>query len=71
MLNKANYMLEVLAWQNATPHKKSQLAAHKAKRPKPFVPDFMKGDQSQEGINAESEKHTVEDVQAILELPRG
>lgn len=70
-MNNAVHLLEVLSWQNATPNKKGQLAAHNAKKPKPFVPDFMKGAVDESGINKESEKHTVEDIKAILAQPRG
>lgn len=71
LANRTNYLLEILAWQNATPHKKSKQAAHKANKPKPFVPDFMKQDVSQEGINEGSEALTVDDVDSILNMPRG
>lgn len=68
--NKTNYLLELLLWQN-TPVKKGQKEAHNRRKPKPFIPDFMKGKQPESAINKGSEKHTVDDIKSILALPRG
>jgi len=69
-LNKANYLLELKLWQD-TPVKKGERAAHNRKKPKPFVPEFLKGDQPVSEINKETEKRTVDDIKSILALPRG
>lgn len=68
--NRANYLLELKLWQD-TPVKKGQKEAHNRRKPKPYVPDFMKGDKVAGEINRESEKHTVDDIKSILALPRG
>lgn len=67
--NKIAYLLEIIAWQNATPAKKGEIARHKRNKPKPFVPDFMKGEEKKTDKGAET--HTVDDIKSILALPRG
>lgn len=69
-LNKANYLLELKLWQD-TPVKKGERASHNRKKPKPFVPDFLKGEQPVSEINKETQKRTVDDIKSILALPRG
>lgn len=69
-LNKVTYLLELKLWQD-TPVKKGQTAAHNRRKPKPFVPDFLKSQQPESEINKETEKHTVDDIKSILALPRG
>lgn len=67
--NKTNHLLELLLWQNAyDPKKKSQ---HKANRPKPFIPEFMKPEQPPSEISKEAETMTVDDVKSWLATPRG
>lgn len=68
--NKTNYLLELLLWQN-TPVKKGQRDAHNRRKPKPFVPDFLKGQEPEAEINKGSVKRTVSDIKSILDLPRG
>jgi hypothetical protein len=68
--NKTNYLLELVLWQN-TPVKKGEKAAHNRRKPKPFVPDFLKTKQPESPINKGSVKRTVDDVKSILSLPRG
>lgn len=68
--NRANYLLELKLWQD-TPIKKGERAMHNRRKPKPYVPDFMKGELPVSEINKDSEKHTVDDIKSILALPRG
>lgn len=69
-LNKISYLLELKLWQD-TPVKKGQIEGHKRRKPKPFVPDFLRGKQPESEINKGSIKHTVDDIKSILSLPRG
>lgn len=68
--NKTNYLLELKLWQD-TPVKKGERAAHNRRKPKPYVPDFMKAEQPQSDINKDSDKHTISDIKSILAQPRG
>lgn len=68
--NKANYLLELKLWQD-TPVKKGQKDAHNRRKPKPFVPEFMRSKETTSAINKDSAKHTVDDIKSILALPRG
>ena len=61
--NKANYLLEVIAWQNANEGVKK---SKQTPKPEPFVPEFMK-DRS---INNDAVKYETEDIKAILSMPR-
>lgn len=63
LANRANYLLEVLIWQNANEGVKKHKQTAK---PPPFVPDFMKGVE----VAPDAEKHTVDDIKAILAKPR-
>lgn len=69
-LNKTTYLLELVLWQN-TQVKKGQLASHNRRKPKPYVPDFMKSELPVSEINKDSEKHTVDDIKRLLAMPRG
>ena len=69
-LNRANYLLELKLWQD-TPIKKGQKDMHNRRKPKPFVPDFMRNKEQEAAINKGSEKRTVSDIKSILALPRG
>lgn len=69
-LNKVTYLLELKLWQD-TPVTKGQKAAHNRRKPKPFVPDFLRTQQPESEINKETEKRTVDDIKSILALPRG
>lgn len=69
-LNKVTYLLELKLWQD-TPVKKGEKASHNRKKPKPFVPDFLKSKMPEAEINKETEKRTVDDIKSILSLPRG
>lgn len=66
LANKANYVLEVLAWQNT---KDAQKRAPR-KAPKPFVPDFMVNMEETRAINRDSVAQPVESIKEILARPR-
>jgi len=68
--NKSNYLLELKLWQD-TPIKKGEKAMHNRRKPKPFIPEFMKVKQPPNQINKDSETRTVDDIKSILSLPRG
>lgn len=67
--NKTNHLLELLLWQNSFDGKKK--AEWKAKKPKPFVPDFMKKPEPPSPINNGAEAHTTDDIRSILAQARG
>lgn len=69
LANKTTYLLELLLWQNAYDPKNK--ARHKANKPKPFVPPFLKPPKETSPINNESQTHTVDDIKSILAQPRG
>jgi len=69
--NKANYLLELITWQNATPSNKAKLAKHKLNKPQLYIPDFMKPKQPPSAINKGSEAMTVDDIKSWLNTPRG
>lgn len=62
--NKTNHLLELLLWQNSAGPKNK--AKHKANKPKPFIPDFMKPEIEPSGINKEVVAHTTAEIDAIL-----
>lgn len=64
LLNKANYLLEVLAWQKANEGVKKSLQTEK---PTLFLPDFMQNKEKQKDV----ESHDVDDIREILARPRG
>ena len=68
--NKTTHLLELLLWQAGTPSKKGERARHKANKPKPFMPDFMKRSQAGTGMNESVEAMTVDDVKSWLAVPR-
>lgn len=69
--NKTNYLLELKLWQD-TPVRKGEKAAHNARKPKPFLPDFMKDPIEPDlTINKDVEKMSVDDVKSWLDVPRG
>ncbi len=68
--NKTTYLLELLLWQAGTPSKKGERAKHKANKPKPFMPEFMKRSQKGTGMNEGVEPMTVDDVKSWLAVPR-
>ena len=68
MANRTNYLLEILAWQKSfNPKKKAQWMAAK---PKVFTPDFMVDKEKTNALNKDIEAHTVDEIKAILALPR-
>ena len=71
LTNKSNYLLELLAWQNATPNTKAKRARHMRDKPHLFVPPFLRELLPQSEINKGSVKRTVDDIKSILALPRG
>lgn len=66
LLNKLNYLTEVLAWQNTKDAQKRL----PRKAPKPFVPDFMKNVEETRKINRDSVVQDVDSIKAILARPR-
>lgn len=68
-LNKAVYYLEVLAWQNATPHERGKKAEHMQNKPQLYRPDFMPKPESsiQKGIMAAD----VDTIKELLSRKRG
>lgn len=66
--NKTNFLLETIIWQNSYDPKKK--AEHKSRKPKPFVPDFMKQAAAPSAINKGSEIHNTDDIRNILAKPR-
>lgn len=71
LANKTNYLLETIIWQNATPQTKGKVAAHKAKQPKPFVPDFLKKAVQKSSSKGSGTDMTVDDVKSWLNNKRG
>lgn len=69
--NKTNFLLELIAWQNATPNTKAKRAMHDQKKPKPFVPEFMKQALPQSEINKGNDAMPIDDVKSWLSVPRG
>lgn len=67
-LNKVVYLLELQIWQQSYDPKKK--AEHKAKKPKPFTPDFIKQNSEPSEINKGVEVHTTDDIRDILAKPR-
>lgn len=68
--NRQNYLLELKLWQD-TPVKKGQKDMHNRRKPKPFIPPFMRQSKPEGDINKESEAMTVDDVKSWLSVPRG
>ena len=66
LLNKLNYLTEVLAWQNT----KDAQKRNPSKAPKPFVPDFMKNMEETRKINRDSVAQDVDSIKALLAKPR-
>lgn len=66
LLNKANYTLELLAWQN------TQDATKKPPRniPKPFIPDFMRNVDKTRTMSKDSVALDVDDMREFLSRPR-
>lgn len=67
LANKANYLLEVLAWQKT----KDATKKSPRHRPKPFVPDFMKPKGAEAEINNGAESHTTDEIDKMLNGTRG
>ena len=66
LANKANYILEVLAWQNTKDgHKKRP-----TNKPKMFVPDFIKKLERSRNKDPNVETHDIDDIKNILNKPR-
>jgi hypothetical protein len=63
LLNKANYALEVLAWQNANEGKKQH---EQTEKPVPFEPDFMKT----KTTDPELASYDIEEMKELLARPR-
>jgi len=66
LLNKSNYLLEVLTWQKT----KDAQKRNPSKAPKIFIPDFMPKQETQTAINKDSELHDSKSIDAILSKPR-
>ena len=67
LINKTNYLLEVLAWQNSYNEKKS--AQWKANEPKPFEPEFMK--KAVQAHKSENKAMDIDELKTLLDKPRG
>lgn len=65
-MNKAIFILEVLAWQNT---KDAQRKAPR-KQPKMYIPEFMRNMEETRAINRDSVAQDVDDIKAILAKPR-
>ena len=65
-MNEANYLLKILAWQNANAGKKHG----RSKAPEPFVPDFLKGSLPKGGVAKDSQAKPIGDIKTILAKPR-
>lgn len=63
LLNKANYMLEVLAWQNANEGVKKSKQTDK---PKLYIPEFMRDKSNLKEV----EIHDTSEIRNILSQPR-
>ena len=70
LANKTNFLLEMIVWQNATPTKPKDKAKHKAEKPKPFIPDFMKEPEPPSAINEDSVAMLPHEIEQWLSLPR-
>lgn len=66
LLNKLNYNVEILAWQNT----KDATKKPPRNAPKLFVPEFMHSIQGARAMSKEAVVHDVDDVKAILARPR-
>lgn len=62
LLNKVAYWLEVLVWQKTKDGQKK----NPQNAPKLYKPPFMLSDDERAAINDDSEKHTTDDIKAIL-----
>lgn len=71
--NRANYLLELQIWHNATPPKNAKQSdkdKHKKAEPKLFIPDFLKEPEPKSAINEGSVAMDVDDIKRILEQRR-
>ena len=64
--NQMVYLLNVIAWQSTKDAQKK----FPLKAPKPFVPEFMRNLEKERAINKDIEAHTVDDIKALLAMPR-
>lgn len=62
LANKTNYLLEILAWQKTRDGQRKR----PTQKPKIFVPEFMQSGE----VGKEAEAHSVDDIKAILAMPR-
>lgn len=65
LINKANYLLEVLAWQKANEGVK---ASQQTDKPKLFIPAFM---EEKKPLDPDIEVRTTDDIKDLLAMPRG
>jgi hypothetical protein len=63
LLNKANYLLEVLVWQNANEGVKR---SKQSQKPQPFIPDFLKD----RTMSKDAAKLDATEIAEILKKPR-
>jgi len=66
LINKSNYLLEVLGWQKTKDAQKKM----PSKVPKPFLPEFMKNAVQQEAVGRDATAKTVDEIKEILARPR-
>jgi hypothetical protein len=66
LLNKLNFNVEVLAWQNT----KDATKKPPQNQPKLFVPDFMRSIEGARAISKDAAVQDIDDVKAFLARPR-
>lgn len=70
LLNKIEFHLATIAWQNATPSKPGAKAHHKTLQPKLFKPDFMPELNAGNDIKRETMAADVDTIKDLLSRPR-
>lgn len=66
LANKANYQLEILAWQNTKDAQKN----NPHQMPKLFIPEFMQKVMNDTTINKDTQILEINDINLILNMPR-
>ena len=66
LANKANYLLEILAWQKT----KDASKKNPSKMPKPFVPDFIQRATKQVEKKNKPAARDIDEIKDILARPR-
>lgn len=68
--NKIVYLLEMIIWQNATPHKKGERAKHQGNKPVLFRPDWMPKVDEKRDISKGIMAADTETIKELLARPR-